>query len=67
MRTDFALDAYTQIIFERYNACLPTVVTTNYTAEGLAGQIGEPVVSRLREMCAWVEVAGTDRRATFQQ
>ncbi|MFE6868354.1 ATP-binding protein [Kitasatospora sp. NPDC057692] len=63
-----------RIINERYNACRPTVFTSNYPGQaprddqgralgpGLDIILGERIVSRLMEMTDVVAMAGPDRR-----
>ncbi|MFD5564476.1 ATP-binding protein [Kitasatospora griseola] len=64
-----------RLINKRYNACLPTVFTSNYSTEaprhpdtgaivgpGLDVILGDRIVSRLAEMTTVVVMAGCDRR-----
>lgn len=64
-----------RLINERYNACKPTIFTSNYTTEaprapetgrvlgpGLDIILGDRIVSRLAEMTTVVVMAGRDRR-----
>ena len=53
------------IIDRRYHAHLPTIITTNMTGEELRKPTDEAkkrVMSRLYEMCLFIEVKGKDRR-----
>lgn len=52
-----------RLINARYQACKPTVVTSNVTPRLLAEALGERVTSRLREMGRTVALAGADRRS----
>ena len=36
VRTDFAVDVMTEIVYSRYSACDTTIVTTNYNRDGLS-------------------------------
>ena len=55
-----------QIIFDvinyRYEHLLPTIITTNFNADGLATHVGGAVWSRLYEMCSAVTTSGKDYR-----
>ena len=55
-----------QIIFDvvnyRYEHLLPTIITTNFDADGLANHVGGAVWSRLYEMCSAVATSGKDYR-----
>lgn len=46
----------------RYNAALPTIVTTNLPPRDLGAAIGERVASRLAEMAETLVLKGNDRR-----
>jgi DNA replication protein DnaC len=46
----------------RYDAQLPTIVTSNAAPRDLGGIVGERVASRLAEMAQLVVLKGTDRR-----
>lgn len=50
------------LINERYNRCLATVVTTNYTPEQLAARGYESHISRLAEDGRFVVMSATDNR-----
>ena len=68
----FAFEIYYTIINERYNRCLPLIITSNlpfqepWVAGGMTLQdlIGPAAVSRLREMCRGeiIVIQGEDRR-----
>ena len=55
-----------QIIFDvvnyRYEHLLPTIITTNFDADGLANWLGSAVWSRLYEMSSAVATSGKDYR-----
>jgi DNA replication protein DnaC len=56
-----------RLINERYNACRPTIFTSNLPATSpdgrdLTGALGERIVSRLAEMTTVVPITGHDRR-----
>jgi DNA replication protein DnaC len=66
-----------RLINARYNACKPTIFTSNYTTQaprdretgailgpGLDAILGDRIVSRLAEMTTVVVMAGADRRRT---
>lgn len=53
------------VIDRRYHAHLPTVVTTNMTGDQLkkpTDKSQKRIISRLYEMCIFIEVSGKDRR-----
>jgi DNA replication protein DnaC len=50
-----------EVLDRRLNACLPTVVTTNWSLEEIAEKIDDRIASRLASF-ARVELAGADRR-----
>lgn len=60
--TEWTQEALYLLINDRYEAELPTVVTTNCTPEQLAGQIGDRSVDRLREMCRLIVLGGKSFR-----
>jgi DNA replication protein DnaC len=61
--TDFARERIYVLLNERYNACLPLMVTTNCKPRLLAERIGEGVASRIAGLCARrIEVVGEDMR-----
>lgn len=68
--TEWAVNRIFQLLNARYNEMLPTIITTQYTPEQLAVKFSrradavdaEAIVSRISEMCAAVELGGTDRR-----
>ncbi|HUY77513.1 MAG TPA: ATP-binding protein [Ktedonobacterales bacterium] len=60
--TDWVLDRLFVIFNTRYNACLPTFVTTNYGLPQLAGRVGERVAERLIESSRGIAVEGENLR-----
>lgn len=68
--TEWALATFYAILNERYEACLPTVITTNYNDQELINRLSlkgdritaGAVVSRLHEICYSVEMNWKDRR-----
>lgn len=60
--TGFVETVTLQVIDHRYRHKLPTIITTNVPADGLADMLGERVVSRIRGMCDTVIFDGPDLR-----
>jgi DNA replication protein DnaC len=64
--TERLIECVSIIIEGRTDELAPTIVTTNLREDELVGKLGpeegERVVSRLRELCIWVEVRGDDWR-----
>jgi DNA replication protein DnaC len=60
--SDWVRERLYVLINGRYEACRPTIVTSNVDLPGLAAQIGERSVSRFAESVTVVKVAGPDRR-----
>jgi DNA replication protein DnaC len=68
--SEWALATFYAILNERYEACLPTVITTNYNDQELINRLSlkgdritaGAVVSRLHEICYSVEMNWKDRR-----
>lgn len=68
--TDWALAMLYDIINDRYERCLPTIVTTNLNDQELIGAwtlrnndwTAKAIVSRLHEMTMGITVIGRDRR-----
>lgn len=65
--TGFALEELATLVEARYQAALPTIVTSNLSPEGLVRRmgdrlVGERVVSRLLEGAIRVRFAGPNRR-----
>jgi DNA replication protein DnaC len=51
-----------RLIGHRYDAMTPTLITSNTRIEDLRDALSDRVASRLREMCRFVPLKGTDRR-----
>ncbi len=75
--TEWAVSKIYAIINARYEAYMPTIITTNYTDAELVRRLtpkdsGDPTtadatIDRLREMCAAIVTAGKSWRARFSQ
>jgi DNA replication protein DnaC len=61
-RTGWELEQLEALIDARYAADLSTLITTNLDIDGVEALVGERVASRLRDVCAFVEVRGPDWR-----
>lgn len=72
--TEWVRDTISVVLNDRYNEKLTTIITTNHAFEEAAAstnaeptlgyQIGDRMLSRLREMCTRVQVSGADYRAS---
>jgi DNA replication protein DnaC len=66
--TDWVEETLTLIIDTRYNERRPTIITTNYPVsddsgpDSLLARVGFRTLSRLHEMCDFVEMKGVDYR-----
>jgi DNA replication protein DnaC len=60
--TDFAADRVSRVITDRYDACRPTIVTSNLAPEALEAEVGPRLWSRLYHGSLRLKVAGSDRR-----
>lgn len=60
--TDWASQILFQVIDQRYNNELPTIITTNLSVEELKERFGEPITSRLMEMCYGIALNGENYR-----
>ncbi|MBU0553328.1 ATP-binding protein [Myxococcota bacterium] len=66
--TDWEMSVLDELISKRYNTERTTLFTTNYDPTKTEGQdalvthVGQRILSRLKEMCRWVEVNGADYR-----
>lgn len=68
--TEFTWEKVMDVIDARYRAGLPIIITTNLSMRQLSDQSDirrQRVYSRLREMCVFLEVQGTDRRGKKMQ
>lgn len=71
--TDYALSRMFDLVYRRYEAKAPMVVTANYSFDELIDRLGRRgdydnaigIVSRLKQMCKVVPVDGEDRRRTL--
>jgi len=61
-QTEWVSEKLYQIINGRYNAMLPTVVTSNLSVENVEELLGQRLVSRLLGCCKIVALEGEDRR-----
>jgi DNA replication protein DnaC len=64
-KTEYMQEIVFSVIDSRYRAKLPTIVTSNLTAEAIknpADVAYQRIFSRLLEMCVPIEVKGEDRR-----
>lgn len=64
-KTEYMQEIVFNVIDSRYNANLPTIITSNLTAESIknpADLAYQRIFSRLLEMCVPIEVKGEDRR-----
>ena len=62
MATDDQRDILFRVINHRVKEWTPVFVTSNLTGEGLFAQFGDRIVSRLLELCEFVEMGGADLR-----
>lgn len=60
--TEWARQILFQVVDERYNKELPIIITTNLNLQELKERIGEPITSRLMEMCYGVAMNGDNYR-----
>lgn len=63
--TEYMNEIIMNVIDSRYRAGLPTIITTNLTADEIKNPVEihkQRVMSRLLEMCVSVQVEGKDRR-----
>lgn len=60
--TGWSKETIYSVINYRYEHMLPTVITTNLSMEEMQGRLGDATVSRLMEMCDYVETEGGDHR-----
>ena len=61
-QSEWTQETIYSIINYRYENMLPTVITTNLTMSDLQSRLGAATVSRLMEMCDYVEMNGSDHR-----
>jgi DNA replication protein DnaC len=60
--TDWVIETIYMIINARYEANLPTLITSNCPPAELTDRIGSRSADRLREMCSIVELSGESWR-----
>lgn len=60
--TEWVKETIYSIINYRYEHMLSTVITTNLTMQELQNRLGSATVSRIMEMCKYVEMNGKDYR-----
>lgn len=60
--TDWALEKLFEIVNYRYEDLLPTVFTSNYSLSEVAQMVGDPIASRISEMCVVMQMSGKDKR-----
>ena len=61
--TDWVRDRLYTLLNERWNRCLPLIVTTNCTPKVIAERIGDGAASRIAGLCARrIEIKGADMR-----
>jgi DNA replication protein DnaC len=66
-----ALAVLWRVVNDRYNACRPLIVTSNYRRDQMAAKLAEvnkdfalSIASRLVEMCRTIEFTGGDKRVS---
>lgn len=60
--TDFAQEILYAVINKVYERETKLIVATNLTPEQIGEKYGDRIISRLAEMCVFVELKGEDRR-----
>lgn len=60
--TEWVSQILFQVVDERYNRELPIIITTNLNLQELKERVGEPITSRLMEMCFGVAMNGENYR-----
>lgn len=63
--TDFAVDALNVVVSSRYNACAPTIITSNLPLDGIASAYGDRIASRIREAALVADQGGADWRSAI--
>lgn len=64
-QTGWVLNKVDAIISERYNRCLPMIITTNLTGEQMRTTYADRVIDRLRSTCQIVTFDGKSLRETI--
>lgn len=60
--SDWVEDVTCRLIDERYNGCLPTLITSNLPPAKLRDMFGDRTASRLNDMCTRIKFDGPDLR-----
>lgn len=60
--TEFTRDVVARVVFGRYEADSPTLITSNHGPKALTSIFGGAIVSRLHEMCEVATMTATDYR-----
>lgn len=60
--SEFVEEVTYRLINARYEACRPSIFTSNLSVEALKETLGDRIVSRLAEMCTRCVLTGDDRR-----
>lgn len=61
-RTEWSVSTLWTLLDTRYRRCLPTLVTTNLTAQAFSTWVGPATASRISESVTWVTMRPTDYR-----
>lgn len=64
--TEWAEEITYRLINDRYERCLPSILTTNVVPGKLGATVGDRVASRVAEMCDRITLKGDDRRKAGQ-
>lgn len=62
--TDYVRNVVYDVVCERHQQHLPTVITTNLTGEQLYDQFGDRIGDRVLQMCYWQAVGNANLRFT---
>ena len=60
--SDWAVSVMFLLIDRRYNNELQTLITSNYSLNGLASRLDDRISSRIAELCTVLKMTGADRR-----
>jgi len=60
--SEWVAEQFYLILNFRYEAKLPTIITSNYSLGELSERLGDRIASRIAEMCDVVKIDGKDRR-----
>lgn len=63
--TDFAVDSLNVVVSARYNACAPTIITSNLPLDAIATTYGDRIASRIREAALVADQSGADWRTAI--